>query len=48
MSVRFNVRMPKFMRTPIKLGVGAYATYAIYQTLRGHVKSSQMRNETPL
>ena len=48
MSVRFNVRMPKFMHTPIKSGVGAYETYAIYQTLRGHVKSSQMRNETPL
>ena len=48
MSVRLNVRMPKFMHTPIKLDVGTYATHAIYQTLRGHVKSSQMRNETTL
>ena len=30
MSVRVNVRMPKIMRTPMKVGVRTYAKYANY------------------
>ena len=33
MSVRVNVRMSKIMRTPIKLGVRAYATDSNYRNL---------------
>ena len=33
MSVRVNGHKSKFMRTPIKLGVRTYATYANCQTL---------------
>ena len=33
MSVRVNVWMSKIMRTPIKVGVRTYATYANCRTL---------------
>ena len=33
MSVRVNVRMSKIMRTPIKVSVHTYATYANCRTL---------------
>ena len=33
MSVRFNVPISKIMRTPLKVGVRTYATYANWRTL---------------